>query len=105
MKAVPSTSKGDNPKTKMVNYLGSADSEAYKEMKKAIARRNQIQALLRKLSALEKQVSAGQPQKKTKQPALTTLVMELMTQVQQLQTEMNLVKLELVKRRQNPLNL
>ena len=85
-------------KTKMVQYLGTADSEAYKEIVKAIARRNEIQRLLRKLETLEKQVNADQPkQRKPPQPALTTLVMELMAKFEQLQTEILNVKLELEK--------
>ncbi|HAC65107.1 MAG TPA: transposase [Cyanothece sp. UBA12306] len=100
MKAVPSTPTEDNPKpspkTKMVKYLGSKDSRAYQEMKKAIVRRNEIARLLKKLQALDKQVSVDQSQKrKSKQPALTTLVMELVTQVQQLQTEMESLKRQL----------
>ncbi|MGK7955970.1 MAG: transposase [Crocosphaera sp.] len=84
-------------KTKMVEYLGSANSEAYKEMIKAIARRNEIQRLLKKLETLEKQVNADNSQNKRKprQPVLTTLVMELMSKFEQLQEEMLNVKMEL----------
>ncbi len=95
---------GDKPqktklKTKMVSYLGTADSEAYKEMVKAIARRNEIQRLLKKLETLEKQVNADNSKNKRKprQPVLTTLVMELMAKFEQLQTEIVNVKLELEK--------
>ena len=86
-------------KTKMVQYLGRADSTAYKEMVKAIARRNEIQRLLKKLETLEKQVNADKSKKKKKlrQPALTTLVMELMAKFEQLQQEILNVKMELVR--------
>ena len=86
-------------KTKMVSYLGSADSEAYKEMIKAIARRNQIQRLLKQLENLEKQVDADkfQNKRKPRQRALTTLVMELMAKFEQLQQEILNVKMELEK--------
>ena len=101
MKAVPSAPREDNPnpspKTKMVNYLGSADSQAYKEMKAAIARRNEIQRLERKLSTLNKTVSADKP--KAKQPpelsALTNLVMEVVKQVEGLQAEVAWLKRQL----------
>ncbi|MGB5769422.1 MAG: transposase [Crocosphaera sp.] len=83
-------------KTKMVQYLGSKDSKAYKEMVKAIARRNEIQKLLKKLETLEKQVNADKPKvRKTRQPVLTTLVMELMAKLEQLQQELFNVKTEL----------
>ena len=83
-------------KTKMVSYLGSANSEAYKEMVKAIARRNEIQRLLKKLETLEKQVNADNSKpRKPRQPVLTTLVMELMAKFEQLQEEMLNVKMEL----------
>ncbi len=83
-------------KTKMVSYLGSANSEAYKEMVKAIARRNEIQRLLKKLETLEKQVNADESKpRKPRQPVLTTLVMELMAKFEQLQEEMLNVKIEL----------
>jgi len=84
-------------KTKMVSYLGSANSEAYKEMVKAIARRNEIQRLLKKLETLEKQVNADNSKNKRKprQRGLTTLVMELMAQVERLQNEIINMKLKL----------
>ncbi len=84
-------------KTKMVQYLGTADSNAYKEMVKAIARRNEIQRLLKKLENLEKQVNADNSKNKRKpcQPVLTTLVMELMAKFEQLQEEILNVKMEL----------
>ena len=83
-------------KTKMVSYLGSASSEAYKEMVKAIARRNEIQRLLKKLETLEKQVNADNSKpRKSRKPVLTTLVMELMAKFEQLQEEMLNVKMEL----------
>ncbi|MEL4896590.1 transposase [Crocosphaera sp. Alani8] len=83
-------------KTKMVSYLGSANSEAYKEMVKAIARRNEIQRLLKKLETLEKQVNADNSKpRKSRKPVLTTLVMELMAKFEQLQEEMLNVKMEL----------
>ena len=80
--------------TKMVQYLGTADSAAYQEMVKAIARRNEIQRLLKQLETLEKQVNADKSQKKRKprQRALTTMVMELMAQVERLQEEMEWIK-------------
>ena len=86
-------------KTKMVSYLGSANSEAYKEMVKAIARRNEIQRLLKKLETLEKQVNADKSKnnRKPRQPVLTTLVMELMAKFEQLQQEILNVKMELKK--------
>lgn len=101
---VKSSVNGEKPqkkklKTKMVSYLGTADSEAYKEMVKAIARRNEIQRLLKQLENLEKQVNADNSQNKRKprQRALTTLVMELMAKFEQLQNEILNVKLELEK--------
>ncbi|CCQ55399.1 hypothetical protein CWATWH0003_1278 [Crocosphaera watsonii WH 0003] len=55
--------------------MGTADSTAYKEMLKAIARRNEIQRLLKKLETLEKQVNADKfKPRKPRQPGLTTLV-------------------------------
>lgn len=42
-------------KRQMVKYLGSESSQAYKNMVKAIARRNQIQALQRRLKRLQEQ--------------------------------------------------
>ncbi len=83
----------------MFSYLGTADSEAKKEMKAAIARRNEIQRLLKQLETLEKQVNADKSQNKRKprQRALTTMVMELMAKFEQLQTEILNVKLELEK--------
>ena len=99
-----SSSEGEKPqktklKTKMVGYLGTADSEAYQEMKAAIARRNEIVRLLKQLETLEKQVNADKSQKKRKprQRALTTMVMELMAKFEQLQTEILNVKMELKK--------
>ncbi len=77
--------------------MGSADSEAYKEMQQAIARRNEIQRLERKLQSLDKEVSVAQPKKRqTKQSALTTLVRELVAQVQGLASEIALIKKELI---------
>ena len=95
MKAVPNTKKPEldnSPKSKvkgkMAQYLGSEDSQAYKKMKEAIARRNEIQRLERKLQEMEKAVSEGQPLiKQQKQPSLTILVKELMKQVESLQVE------------------
>ncbi len=86
-------------KTKMVQYLGTADSEAYQEMQQAVARRNEIARLLKQLETLEKQVNADKSQNKRKprQRALTTLVMELMALLEQLQQEILNVKLELEK--------
>ena len=83
-------------KTKMVQYLGTADSTAYKGMLQAIARRNEIQRLLKKLETLEKQVNADKSKsRKPRPPVLTTLVMELMAKIENLQNEINSVKLEL----------
>lgn len=102
MKAVPTAPTEDNPnpspKTKMVQYLGSADSKAYQEMKAAIARRNEIQRLEKKLQALDKQVSADKPKVKREQktPALTTLVMELVGVVEQLQADVAWLKRQLI---------
>jgi hypothetical protein len=88
-------------KTKMVQYLGSKESEAYKEMVKAIARRNEIQRLLKQLETLEKQVNADKSKRKRKprQPVLTTLVMELMAKIENLRDEINSIKLELRQKR------
>ena len=90
---------GDNPspsevKGKMVKYLGTADSAVYKEMKAAIARRNEIQRLERKLQSLDQEVSVAQPQKRQpkEQAALTTLVTELVEQVQGLVEEVAWLK-------------
>ncbi len=92
----------DNPsksqvKGKMVKYLGTADSEAYKEMQQAIARRNEIQRLERKLQSLDQKVSVAQS--KNRQPrkaALTTLVRELSLQVQTLVEEIAWMKRQFV---------
>ena len=93
----------DNPsssqvKGKMVKYLGTVDSEAYKEMKEAIARRNEIQRLERKLQSLDQEVSVAQPQKRQpkEQAALTTLVTELVVQVQGLVEEVAWIKKEFI---------
>ncbi|MDJ0597500.1 MAG: transposase [Crocosphaera sp.] len=101
MKAVytPATKDKPNPsrKTKMVQYLGTKDSVEYKEMVKAIARRNEIQRLERKLQSLDKEVSIVQPKKRqTRQAALTKLVGELVAQVQGLVAEIALIKKELI---------
>ena len=80
-------------KTKMVQYLGTADSEAYKEMQQAIARRNEIQRLERKLQNLDQAVSVvSTKNRQTKQAALTTLVGELVAQVQTLVAEVAWMK-------------
>ncbi len=85
-------------KTKMVQYLGTADSTAYKEMVKAITRRNEIQRLLKQLESLERQINADKSKpRKPRQPVLTTLVMELMAKLEQLQEEILNVKIELEK--------
>ncbi|ACK64774.1 hypothetical protein PCC8801_0689 [Rippkaea orientalis PCC 8801] len=83
MKADPSKSNG-KVRGKMVKYLGTKDSKAYKAMKQAIQRRNQVQVLLRQLQALEP-VSGG---KQAKQPPLTRVVLQLMTQVQHLSNQL-----------------
>jgi len=82
MKADPDKSKKGKVRGKMVEYLGSAKSAAYKQMKLAIARRNQIQAMKRQLKRLEaaEQLSGGQFQAQ-QQPPLTTWVQELQQQV------------------------
>ncbi|MDJ0599053.1 MAG: transposase [Crocosphaera sp.] len=101
----------DNPsksqvKGKMVKYLGTADSEAYKEMQDAIARRNEIQRLERKLQSLDQEVSVAQPKKRqTKQAALTTLVTDLVEKVQTLVEELVWIKREFVLQLEpNPIN-
>ncbi|EAZ89504.1 transposase [Crocosphaera chwakensis] len=92
----PATKDNPNPsrKTKMVQYLGTKDSEAYKEMVEAIKRRNEIQRLEKKLYNLEKEVSVAltQNRQRDKQPALTTLVTELVAQVQGLVEEVAWMK-------------
>ncbi len=98
MKAVypPATEDNPNPsrKTKMVEYLGTKDSLAYKEIIEAITRRNEIQRLQRKLQSLDQEVSVESTQKR--QPkglaALTTLVTELVAQVQGLVEEVAWMK-------------
>ena len=76
-------------KGKMVQYLGTKDSTAYKEMQQAIARRNEIQRLERKLQSLDQEVSVASAKKRQpKQAALTTLVSELVAQVQGLVEEL-----------------
>ena len=80
-------------KTKMVRYLGTADSEAYKEMQEAIARRNEIQRLERKLQSLDQEVSVALAKsRKPRQAALTKLVSELVEQVQGLVEEVAWIK-------------
>ncbi len=101
MKAVypPATEDNPNPprRTKMVRYLGTKDSTAYKEMQQAIARRNEIQRLERKLQSLDQEVSVVQSKKRqSKQATLTTLVSELVAQVQELASEIALIKKELI---------
>ncbi|EAZ88141.1 hypothetical protein [Crocosphaera chwakensis] len=95
----PATKNNPNPtrKTKMVQYLGTKESVAYQEMKEAIARRNEIRRLQRKLYKLEKAVSVASTQKEQqdKQPALTTLVGELVAQVQGLVEEIAWMKRQL----------
>ncbi|MEA5537331.1 hypothetical protein [Crocosphaera sp. XPORK-15E] len=105
MKADPTRSSHSKVRGKMVKYLGSADSKEYKKMKEAIARRNQLQDLLRQLQTLEKEVSGGQTKKKHKQPPLTTLVVELMTLVQELQAEIQSLKEQLKDRNRTPKEL
>ncbi len=92
-----SRTKSGRYKTKMVSYLGSADSEKYLEMKAAIERRNQIEKLLKQIEKLEKgtNINNQSQKRKPRQPALTTLVMELMHQVQTLQTEIQELKQQL----------
>ncbi len=95
---VAKSNDADNPsssqvKGKMVKYLGTVDSVAYKEMKEAIARRNEIQRLERKLQSLDQEVSVVQTKKRQrKQAALTTLVRELVEQVQGLVDEVEWIK-------------
>ncbi|WP_107668923.1 transposase [Cyanothece sp. BG0011] len=104
----PATKDNPNPnrKTKMVQYLGSKESLEYKEMVKAIARRNEIQRLQKKLYNLEKQVSVASTQRRQrdKQSALTTLVGELVQQVQGLVEEMAWLKREFMSQfKSNPI--
>ena len=95
MKAVPNIKKPDpdnrgkrKVKGKMAQYLGSENSQAYKNMKEAISRRNEIQKLERKLQEMEKVVSEGQSLlTQQKQPSLTKLVKELIKQVESLEVE------------------
>ena len=85
-------------KGKMVQYLGTKDSTAYKEMQQAIARRNEIQRLERKLQSLDQEVSVAQTQRRqqNKQAALTKLVAELVAQVKGLVSEIASIKRELI---------
>ena len=101
MKGVYTPATEENPtpsrKTKMVQYLGTKDSTAYKEMQAEIARRNEIQRLERKLQSLDQEVSVAQPKKRQqKQAALTTLVRELVEQVQTLVEEVAWIKREFI---------
>ncbi len=90
----PSPSK---VKGKMVKYLGTVDSPAYKEMKEAIARRNEIQRLERKLQNLDQEVSVAQTKnRKPRQAALTTLVTELVDLVQGLVEEIASMKRQFI---------
>ncbi|EAZ89373.1 hypothetical protein [Crocosphaera chwakensis] len=103
----PATKDNPNPqrKTKMVQYLGTVESIAYREMVKAIARRNEIQRLERKLYKLEQQVSVASTKnrQRSKQSALTTLVAELVQQVQGLVEEVAWMKKEFILQlKQNP---
>ena len=99
---ISKSNDADNPtksqvKGKMVKYLGTADSEAYKEMQNAIARRNEIQRLERKLQSLDKEVSVVQSKKRQrKQAALTKLVGELVEKVQTLMAEIAWIKRQFV---------
>ncbi len=80
-------------KGKMVKYLGTKDSTAYQEMQQAIARRNEIQRLERKLQSLDQEVSVALPKnRQRKKAALTTLVRELSLQVQGLVAEVEWIK-------------
>ncbi len=82
-------------KGKMVQYLGTKDSMAYKEMQQAIARRNEIQRLERKLQSLDQEVSvASAKNRQRRQAALTTLVRELVEQVETLVAEVAWMKRE-----------
>ncbi len=96
----PATEDNPNPtrKTKMVQYLGTKESVAYREMKEAIKRRNEIQRLERKLYKLEQKVSVALTQKRqlNKQSALTQLVGELVAQVQGLVCEIASIKRKLI---------
>ncbi len=98
MKAVYSPATEDNPnpsrKTKMVKYLGTKDSVAYKEMQAEIARRNEIQRLERKLQSLDQEVGVATTKKRQRkeQAALTMLVTELVAQVQGLVEEVAWMK-------------
>ncbi len=99
---VSKSNDADNPspsqvKGKMVQYLGTKDSTAYKEMQQAIARRNEIQRLERKLQSLDQEVSvASSKKRKPRQAALTTLIEELMVQVQTLVAEVTWMKRQFI---------
>ncbi len=83
----------------MVQYLGTKDSVAYQEMKEAIARRNEIQRLERKLQSLNQEVGVATTKKRQRkeQAALTRLVEELVVQVQGLVEEMAWLKQQLLE--------
>ncbi len=68
-----------------------------KEMVEAIARRNEIQRLERKLQSLDQEVSvASSKKRKPRQAALTTLIEELMVQVQTLVAEVTWMKRQFI---------
>lgn len=89
--------KSGKPKGKMVQYLGSAENEKYLKMKAAVARRHQIEKLLKQLENLEQGTNIATQSKKRKprQPTLTILLVELIAQVQTLQTEIQELKTQL----------
>ena len=84
-------------KGKMVKYLGTKDSVAYKEMQDAIARRNEIARLERKLQSLGQEVSvAPVKNRKQRQAALIKLVRELVAQVETLVAEVTWMKRQFI---------
>ena len=81
----------------MVKYLGTKDSVAYKEMQDAIARRNEIARLERKLQSLGQEVSvAPVKNRKQRQAALIKLVRELVAQVETLVAEVTWMKRQFI---------
>ena len=77
----------------MVQYLGTADSEAYKEMQQVIACRNEVQRLERRLQSLDQGFSVAQSKnRQQRKTALTRLVSELVEQVQGLVEEVAWIK-------------
>ncbi|WP_013334450.1 hypothetical protein [Gloeothece verrucosa] len=90
MEASHKRSKTGKVQGKMLQYLGSKTNRKYQEMRKAIARRNQIQALERQLKRLETlEFPKKAPKRKIpKKPTLTNVdflpVEQLQLQIAQL---------------------